>query len=119
MSSSEIRRRRTGDPEMDAMAVITDALEPLDRNACKRVLAWAEKRFDRDVLSGIGESQTEELLGYFEKVERMAKERGLTQRQLLQVIAQVRERKGPPADPPLPDEEIEAEIDRVKAGAMT
>jgi hypothetical protein len=43
--TDEIRRRKTQDPEMDALVVLHQALEPLDRPAAKRVLAWADERY--------------------------------------------------------------------------
>jgi hypothetical protein len=51
--SKEIRRSRTGDPEMDAINVITQALEPLDRHACERVLKWAKERYVEIHLPGL------------------------------------------------------------------
>lgn len=45
MADEEIRRRRTNDPEMDAITIISQALRGLDRDACRRVLQWAQKRY--------------------------------------------------------------------------
>lgn len=53
MSSEEIRRRRTADPEMDAINVISQALDGLDRNQCERVLRWAGERYVKFKLPGL------------------------------------------------------------------
>lgn len=43
--AEEIRRRRTGSPEIDAMVVIEQAMEPLDARERGRVIQWAEGRY--------------------------------------------------------------------------
>lgn len=47
MADQEIRRRKTSDPEMDAIMVISQAFADLDRAAINRVLKWAEDRYVR------------------------------------------------------------------------
>lgn len=46
--ADEIRRRKTSDPEMDAMMVLAQAFNGLDRNTIDRVLKWAEARYVKE-----------------------------------------------------------------------
>lgn len=71
--TSEIRRRKTADPELDAITVINQALAHLDRPAAKRVLDWADKRFVNldEPLRG---DQLEGVTKFMEAIEATARE---------------------------------------------
>lgn len=43
--STEIRRRRTGNAELDALRAIQQALDPLEEDEALRVLTWALSRY--------------------------------------------------------------------------
>jgi hypothetical protein len=86
----EIRRRKTSDPEMDAILVIAQALEPLSRTQAQRVLDWAEKRFTRVELPGLSADMMASTNRFMEALGKTASRMGMaTPEDLLQAMARV------------------------------
>jgi hypothetical protein len=76
--TEEIRRRKTVDPEMDAIMVIAQAFSALDRDAAGRVLVWAQKRYvDPPSLDGLGVDQHESLNKFMEAITATANRVGI------------------------------------------
>lgn len=68
---AEIRRKRTSDPEMDAMAVLVQALDPLEHSARARVLKWAEERYVRGPHSDLMKSLSEITDSWFKAAQAL------------------------------------------------
>lgn len=81
--TEEIRRRKTSDPEMDAIYVIAQALEPLDRSACERVVKWAEERYVRIRLPGLDVGDMQGVNKFFEATAKMASRLNMADSQVL------------------------------------
>jgi hypothetical protein len=71
--SKEIRRTRTADAEMDAIVVLNQVLEPLDRAAAKRVLTWADKRYVNPDFP-VPETQMDGVSKFFDAIQETARE---------------------------------------------
>lgn len=115
MGDEEIRRRKTTDPEMDAIVVISQALAGLDSETCARVLKWAEDRFieqpKREIKEMAWLSVSEQIKAY----QKYAKELGLNDTELAHAIAHVRNAKGiiPIGDDRDPEATVEAARERL------
>jgi hypothetical protein len=94
MNNEEIRRRKTTDPEMDAINVVTQALAPLDMETCRRVLKWAEDRFIEEPKRRVSDlawaGLDAQIKGYKEYSQRL----GVDDRTLAHALKHVREAKG-------------------------
>lgn len=109
MSGTEIRRRRTDDPEMDALAVIDQVMEPLDERARNRVLEWASAKFVEDPKRAIGEQAFEAMKRQMDAINDRAQFLGVTDRQLIHAMSALREREG------LAPVEVRESIERAEA----
>jgi hypothetical protein len=74
MADSEIRRRKTSDPELDALIVLEQALSPLSRVAAGRVLRWAEERYTRDADVPVADLQA--INAWMSGIQQVAREMG-------------------------------------------
>lgn len=88
--TEEIRRRKTADPEMDAMQVLVQAFEPLDGLVIKRVLEWAEDRFIAEPRDRQVRLQLDGLKEQFALLKQRAEGLGVDERQLIAAVWHVR-----------------------------
>jgi hypothetical protein len=98
--TEEIRRRRTADPEIDALVVIEQALAGLPVDTCKRVLDWAMDRFIEERKRNISEMAMASIESQLRSIQEVAEALGATDRQFVHAIAHVRSLKklAPAAD---------------------
>lgn len=88
--ADEIRRRKTADPEMDAMVVIAQVLEGLDSDTRARVLKWAEDRFLEQPKRGISNLAFASIKAQVDAYKKFAEELGVDDRTLAHAIAHTR-----------------------------
>lgn len=78
------------DPEMGAMSVIAQALEPLDRDACARILKWLEDRYLEQPKRKLGELAWHGIDEQVKAYRKYAADLGVDDRQLAHALAHVR-----------------------------
>lgn len=81
---------------MDAINIITQALEPLDRNACERVIKWAEDRYVRLRLPGLESGDLNQVNQFMTAVGQTASRLNMNGADLLSELGKLAERL--PAD---------------------
>src|SRR5688500_4613020 len=115
--SDEIRRRKTSDPEMDAIVLISQALASLDTETCARVLKWAEDRYIEQAKREIKELAWTGGKGQIEAYQKYAERMGVKDTTLAHAIAHVRsvERLAPIDHDEHPDKTEAAALERAKA----
>lgn len=104
------------DPEMAAVKALGAALEPLDLDARKRVLAWAKDKYVEGEFREIRSAAMEGISASIEAIQTSAKNLGVTDRQFIHAVSAVRDRaKLAPVDeaPTEVIEEIAREEERI------
>lgn len=113
--ADEIRRKKTSDPEMDAIHVINQAFEPLDAETCDRILDWAKDRFieqpKRNIKMMAWAGVKEELDAY----KQYAEEYGVDGRKLVHALSHVRSNKrlAPVDTDPDPEGTVREAMERI------
>lgn len=117
MGEEEIRRRKTADPEMDAIIVIAQALASLDAETCSRVLEWAKDRFIEQPKREIKELAWLSVDAQISAYKKYAGEMGLDDRKLAHAISHVRDSKrlAPIDHDPDPEDTIRKAKEELKA----
>lgn len=119
MSSQHEIRVGDKDPEMAAVKALGAALEPLDLDGRKRVLAWASDKFVDMEFRSIRAAAMEGILASMEEIRKRASELGVNERTLMHAISAVRDREGvAPIEktPPHVIEKVAAEEERIARG---
>jgi hypothetical protein len=89
----EIRRRKTADPEMDALMVITQALEGLEPEACERILSWAKDRFVEGPSKRLLGIDVDRFNSEMQRIRDYAAGLGTNERALVHAVSHVRSAK--------------------------
>lgn len=88
--TEEIRRRRTADPEIDALVVLEQALASLDAETCERVLKWALDRFVETPKRQIKEMAWLSIQEQLEAYKKYAADLGVDERKFVHALSHVR-----------------------------
>lgn len=115
MADEEIRRRKTADPEMDALVLVAQALAPLDHETCARVLKWAEDRFIEQPKREVAEMAWVSVDAQIQAYQKFAKKLGVDDVTLAHALKHVRQTKqlAPIEDDPDPEATIARAIEEI------